>query len=123
MTQLKQKTILGGVGEAIANGISAAVEVAGDCYDTAKGIMHDMDYEIRVLKVTNIAAKVALKGDLTCVTGLYKIMFPISAKGMRINYGDPCSEKCPTHGCHAFRTYENPKVAWCPLCMRFLQLN
>lgn len=123
MPQLKQKTILGGLGEAIANGISAGVEVAGNCYDTAKGLIHDADYEIRVLKVTKIAAKVALTGDLTCVTGIYKIMFPVSAKGMRINYGDPCDEKCPTHRCHVFRTYDDPKVAWCPLCMRFLQLK
>lgn len=123
MTQLKQKTLLGGLGEALVDGISSAVELAGNCYDTVKDVIHDADYEIRVLRVTKIAADVALTGDITGVTGLYKIMFPLSAKGMRINYGDPCNEKCPTHGCHAFRTYENPKIAWCPLCMRFLQLN
>ena len=123
MSQLKQKTIFGGLGEAIVSGISATVEMAGDCFDMAKTVMHETDYEIRVLKITKIAAKVALTGDITCVTGLYKIMFPTSAKGMRINYGDPCLEKCPTHGCHTFRTYDDPKAAWCPLCMRFLQLK
>lgn len=124
MPELKQKTLLGDLGEVIANGVSTIVDATVDCYDTAKEAIQKADYELRVLQVTKIAAKIVLTGgDITCVTGIYKVMFPLKVKNMRINYGDPTDEKCPTHGCHTFRTYEDPKVAWCPLCMRFLQLN